>query len=582
VVEDQRALGPLALLTHASLLDAGFRLEPQGGTSLDAYEDVRGVFQRSYETFETDRPRAQLGVEAALGGRRLGLDHRVAAGAGYRRSVVATRARWPGGQVPAFERQTVFFRTFDLTGFALPTRGQNARSRQDQVEAWAQDDVRRGRLAATIGLRFDRLAGRNLPSNVEANPVFPRLLPAAAYAGGPTTIRWFDVLPRAGLAWDATRNGRSVARMSYGEYAAPLGAGDVTFDDPIGREPASLTYYWIDRNRDHTVQDGELDLVRGLLGASGVDAAAPATPRSPNRIDPGLRSPRTREAAIGLAHAFGNAARAEARGSWRRLDRALWRPLLGLTLADYVVRGGVRGDLLGHAYNVAYFAPASTSRIAAGNGRLLANRPRYHQDAWTAEVVASGAAGAHGAWEAWASATDWREFFVDATRAVQDPTPTEGEPLQDAGVLAVRAGGLGRSDVFVNARWTAGASLRARMPLALDASLRVHVRDGFPIPYYKVADTGDPTAAAKNVLVAPHLDSYRLPALVLVDARLARALTWRGGRVTAAVDVFNLLNRSTTLQVARDVDLPAFDRPREIVRPRVLRFGLEVRFGRHP
>jgi hypothetical protein len=43
----------------------------------------------------------------------------------------------------------------------------------------------------------------------------------------------------------------------------------------------------------------------------------------------------------------------------------------------------------------------------------------------------------------------------------------------------------------------------------------------------------------------------------------------------AALDVFNLLNAGTTLQVTRDVELPAFDRPREIVRPRIARLGLE-------
>ena len=37
-------------------------------------------------------------------------------------------------------------------------------------------------------------------------------------------------------------------------------------------------------------------------------------------------------------------------------------------------------------------------------------------------------------------------------------------------------------------------------------------------------------------------------------------------------------NAATRLQVARDVDLPGFDRPREIVRPRLLRLGLDYRF----
>ena len=181
-------------------------------------------------------------------------------------------------------------------------------------------------------------------------------------------------------------------------------------------------------------------------------------------------------------------------------------------------------------------------------------------------------------WRAFVSYTDWREYFTDGALAIQDPTPVDTSPLQDAGFLAVRPGGLGRDDVFVNGRWTAGASVVAALPARLEAAANVHAREGFPIPYFEVGNTGDPTGAAKNVLIAPHLDSYRLPALVLLDARLARPFTLGRTTLTVAVDAFNLLNRSTTLQMTRDFELSAFGRPREILRPRLVRLGLYVRF----
>jgi hypothetical protein len=64
----------------------------------------------------------------------------------------------------------------------------------------------------------------------------------------------------------------------------------------------------------------------------------------------------------------------------------------------------------------------------------------------------------------------------------------------------------------------------------------------------------------------------------VLDARLARGFRAGRGVLTAMVDVFNLLDAATTLQAARDVELPGFDRPREIVRPRLVRLGLEYRF----
>ena len=213
---------------------------------------------------------------------------------------MTTRQAWPGNQVLAFERQTVFFRTFQLSGFALPTRAQNARSVQDQLEGYVQDEARRGRLGLTLGLRVDRLSGHNLHSSVGANPVFPDLLPAVDFPGEPTRLRWLDLLPRARISFDLAADGSTAMAVGYAAYGAPMGAGDVVFDNPVGREGASLTYYWRDRNGDHVVQRDELDTLRGQLGSSGLDPDDPASVVSPHRIDPDLRSPRTHEVSLNV------------------------------------------------------------------------------------------------------------------------------------------------------------------------------------------------------------------------------------------------------------------------------------------
>ena len=574
-LEDVRAWGRLSVLTRASLLDSGFALRPQGGSTADAYEDFRGIFRRSFQTFETDRPRLQAGTEVAASGRALGFEHRAAAGAGYRRSTVTTESRWPGNQVLGLERQTVFFRTFRLTGFAQPTRAQNARSVHEQVELWVQDEARRGRLTTTLGLRLDRLWGRNLATRVGANPTFPDLLPTVAYGGGPTSIRWVDLLPRAGLGFDLRRDATLVARAGYGAYGAALGAGDVTFDNPVG-QGASVTFYWLDANGDHSVQRAEIDRARGRLGSSGIVPDAPGVARSPHAVSPALESPRTHEAFLGLERR-GARLSGDVRVSWRRLLEPSWRPLAGLTLTDYVARGRVQGELFGEPYDVVFFAPASTSRIVPGNGRVLANRRSYFQDAWTFESTVLGRLGGL-EWSAWGTLLDWREYFDDIAISVQDPTPTESEPLRDGGPVAARSVGLTR-DAFVNARWTAGAAAAAPLVAGVKGALRLHARDGFPIPYFQVASTGDPTAGSKNVLVTPQLDTYRLPGVLLLDLRLSRDFALPGGRLTTSVDVFNATDAADTLQVARDVELPAFGRPRDLVRPRILRFGLEYRFG---
>ena len=567
----RRTIGAVSLLVRVSALRSGFTLAPAGGIAEAAVEDFRGVTRRSYLAVTTDRPRDAIDVEASRGTDALGFRHGLEAGAGYARSHVTTASAWPGNQVLGVERRDVFFRAFALTGFALPTRGQSFRTQQERVSVFVQDDARRGRLAIAAGLRVERQWGHTLGAQAAANPEFPDLLPAIDFPGAPSRFEWADVLPRAAVAWSLDE--RSAAGVEYAEYAGALSPGDVGFDSPL-RDVASLTYYWLDADGDGTVQSGELDLVRGRVGANGVDPARPGSLESPHRIDPGLRAPRTRSLGAGFRHTSARWS-ASARVSWRRLAHPRWRPLRGLDLGDDVIRGAVTGEVHGEPYSVGYYAPAGA--VPPGNGRLLTNREGYHQDTITADVIGGARWGRLRA-DGFVSFTDWRERFDDRERAVQDPTSLESEPLLDAGAVAARPGGLGRGDVVVNARFTAGATLRFELPFAAEAVAIAHARDGFPIPYYQVADSGDPTGGAKAVLVSPRLDAFRLPALFLLDVRLAKVFRVGAAAITVALDAMNATNTSATLQVARDVELPAFDRPREIVRPRLFRAGLDIRF----
>jgi hypothetical protein len=570
--------GGSSALARVSYLDGGFRLDGAGGPDANVLEDFRGVLRGSYYAFRTERPRLSASLEARGRRRALGFGHSWLAGASYRRSAVLTTLSWPGNQVLALERQSVFFRTFGLTGFALPYRDQDGRTVEDGAGLFAQDELERGRFTVSLGARLDRQGGHSQGSSVAANPVVPELLPAVAFAGTDARFTWTDVLPRASVAYALGGAADARVRASYAAYGPWLGAGDAAFDNPIGREAASVTYYWLDRNGDHAVQADELDLVNGRLGSSGMDPRDPASVASPNAVDPAYRSPRTHELSGAVESGVGFGVRATLAASWRRHVRLRWTPLRNLTTADYVIRGAVQGALFGDAYSVGFYAPASESKIVPGNGRLLTNRDGYRQESGTVELTLRGRPGARVLWTAWGAWADWREYFDDRGGAVQDPTSLEAEPLQDGGRVVVRAGGFGRSDLFVHARWNAGATADAALPKGFRAALVLNARDGFPIPYFMVGNSGDVTGAAKNVLVASRVDRYRLPAVVLLDARLSRAFAIRRGTLTASVDAFNLLDRATALQVSRDVELPVFARPRELMRPRIVRLGLAYAF----
>ena len=241
------------------------------------------------------------------------------------------------------------------------------------------------------GLRLERLAGTEPAVFGGRQPCL-----SGAAAGGAIRRR----AHRDRVARPAAARGSVVgpADATAGWWRAPamrptprrLGSGDITFDNPLGRESASLTYYWIDRDADHTVERRRAgSRARAAWAPPGSTPAAPALAVvSPHAIDAGT----TR-----ATHARGDGgARAVARAGfaprlhlgWRRLTQPLWRPLRGLTVCDYVIRGGVqRPALRRDRTSVGYYAPASLSRIVPGNGRLLANREGYHQDVWSADAV---------------------------------------------------------------------------------------------------------------------------------------------------------------------------------------------------
>jgi len=66
--------------------------------------------------------------------------------------------------------------------------------------------------------------------------------------------------------------------------------------------------------------------------------------------------------------------------------------------------------------------------------------------------------------------------------------------------------------------------------------------------------------------------------LAVLDLRLERAFRLRGGQLTLGADAFNALNRATTLQVERDVELSAYGRPSDVLRPRIVRLGVSYDF----
>jgi len=91
-------------------------------------------------------------------------------------------------------------------------------------------------------------------------------------------------------------------------------------------------------------------------------------------------------------------------------------------------------------------------------------------------------------------------------------------------------------------------------------------------------EAGDLFAPQKNVLLVDDVGDNRLPTVHSFDGRVSKLFSHNRFNVNLDMDVFNLFNTSTVLGRDFDVTSDAFNSVREIMNPRIVRFGVRVGF----
>ena len=116
-----------------------------------------------------------------------------------------------------------------------------------------------------------------------------------------------------------------------------------------------------------------------------------------------------------------------------------------------------------------------------------------------------------------------------------------------------------------------------QLPWDVSLAGTVYGRQGYPNPEYVSVSRGD-LGTDTQVLLNPDMDAVRYDDVHMVDLRAQKA--FRVGRASAIfdVDLFNAFNTSTVLQRNRQLDSDNFGQPRELIAPRVLRFGVRLAF----
>ena len=565
-VQDSAVLGSNWFVTAlAGLVDTGFTLNPAGTGS--AHVDSSGVFRDGFQRVTSDdsSKEVRLNLAGYFGA------HEVQAGTGYRSVSADTLYEWPGNVLTAASGTPV-------TIMILPP-DRDVSARASYTSAWVQDTISQGRLTANLGVRFDVQRGRNRESAAIANALSP-LVPGATFAGDDDDLNWTSIVPRIGVTYALGRDRTILVRASFSRYPDQLGVDRVLRFNPIspdaGRDfDGSETFAFFDANGNRVPDPGESRTASAILGLATSD---PRYLNAPSQVADDFDPPMTNELLFGVDRLIGRGALSAHLQLRNRSGIADDVPLVAsgtgqpraVLFADFGPGPIVPvTDLDGTPIVLETFdlnAPLSyTAGVLMSNGAreqsamnlTLQYDQRYVRGAYVRMWINFGRA-------------EWTvpgTFFVDRNDLLGSDD-NDGEPVADQSASPARSG------VFLNNNWSYELLGMTAAPFGLEFAARIYGRAGYPAPVFVTVDASDAT----RLIQAAGVDRDRFARLFITDLRIARVFTVAKLNLDASVEMFNLFNRQTMLQREGDLASPFLSNAVEVLSPRVMRFGVRVRF----
>jgi Carboxypeptidase regulatory-like domain/TonB-dependent Receptor Plug Domain len=555
-----------------SYYNTGFGLHPRGGDVNGTVDYAAGVARGAYAEYITTRPAHTVNVDGNYFVSGWGGNHELKFGFGYRKTTVDSATTWGGNQLFSF----------DLGGgyaYAQVKRNAIRKYEGDFASAYVGDTFTKDRVTLNVGVRFDRQTAKNNPTDIPANRSFPDLLPGASFDANVDTIEWNDVAPRVGLTYALDESRKTLLRASYARYASQLYIGNVTVVNPSISPGSYLAYVWNDFNGDGFAQPDEVRTDLGLQYFGYVDPNDPSGP-SPNRIDPDYKAQHDDEFIVGLDRELAPNLGVSVSYTYKRThDLTKWFPRIGITPADYAPE---TFDASG--YTTTGFIADPDLVAAAAGGRILTNRPDYHQVFSGVELTLQKRLSKKWAGRVVFSYNDWKEY-LDGPGAISNPTRTDTNggatftlsgPQVDGGQVAPLGGGSGKA-VFYSGKWQVIANGLYQLPGGFEIAGSLFGRQGYPNPIVIRRSLGDDGRV--RMLATPLIDTNRFPDLWNLDLRLAKSFKLTSGAsIVLTADAFNVFNANTELQRQRDATSDVFGRLDEILSPRIVRFGARLTF----
>ena len=558
------------------------------------------------------RPTHELKTDATyFASNKLGGDHSLKFGVGYRRAPTTTFSHYSGGARADLQcngNLTANCADNRITpGTAGPGqvpyravlfRDQLRNSVWWSYSGYIQDSFSRGRFTANGGVRYDWQHSKYEGGCVPANVIRPDLLPAqceeATQSGkNPNTgqmeeIKPFGNLsPRFSVTVDIFGDGKTALKAGGGYYyktretlADNLGGlftvTSLTFGNNASSGACTGSSCWTDANMDGIVQGNELTGTPTSSSARFNTTTGVLEPAG-NSIDPDVQIARTREAVVGVQHELVPNLAVGVDYIYRKYDRGL---------ATYTL--GYQPGAPGYPLSQIYTGPLShTDPISGNTGEYYAVKPGAMRPSGAGSITMTDP-----------NYQVYNGVDFTITKRYSDKWQFTGavtiqdnpQYVPEGSADAVNPTGIiYRNGVSTLAKYVIKLAGSYDLPWGITAAgnfnmfqgaTRTLLIDGPSNVYGGINAAGNPTTINYTTLEFQDRNEFRFADTKMLDLGVQKEFEM-GSRykLKLMADLFNVFNVNEVLSYAsNNVSTANSTAPASIIPPRVLRLGVRMNF----
>lgn len=490
--------------------------------------------------FQRGRMRTVGGKLTLFEDQFLRASHDVKFGVEFREGAVPQTTRRNGD----LERRYLSGEPFRVIIYNTPVT-QDARNYS--LAGFAQDSMRFGRLTFNPGVRIEWWRG-DLPAQSNTPGSWPQIFGTREYPERKGLMEWTTVSPRLGVVYDIAGDSKTVLKATYGRYFNQI-EGNRINNVANANQVSSATYEWRDlNNNNHPDYPAEFGTRISL-----------SVPSARGTILPGLESPYSDEVSAAVERALTQQMSVSVRYTYRRNSKILTEKDLALPNEAWSIPSTAPDPITGQTISYWSLGPAYRSVV---NEVVLTQ----DDDNWSRY---------HGVDIVFDRRFDGRWLFRGSV-TVQDNYGRVG-------------GFIGRNEDEIFPYGAVGMDAKYMVKLLgtyvapWDVNLGAAFRSTGGMNSFtgsqamaRLLQVRDVTTNSLYQIRVEENGSYRQDSVHVLDLRASKV--FRFGRYSSEVmfDVFNVLNANDILQ-AGVITGSTFDRPTQILPPRVARVGF--RFG---